>query len=103
MLRSLIAVAIALPAVASAQDIRYFYTREECGPSNTMFAEAMDYGETPLFTGANAIFGTDGTPYYGTMMFTVNQDTGSWSMFTQYPDGTVCMVTFGGSFEPVTR
>ena len=96
-------VLLGLTSQATAQDLKYFYTRQECGPSITMFEEAMDYGETPLFVGKNVTFGVEGTPYYGEMMFTVNQESGSWSMFTIYPDGTVCMSNFGGAFEPVTR
>lgn len=101
MLRLITAIAMVLPAVANAQEI--FYTRQECGPSNTMFAESIYYEEQPLFSGMNVTYGYDGEPYYGNMMFTVNQETGSWSMFTLYPDGTVCMVNFGGLFEPISK
>ena len=34
------------------------------------------------------------------MMMFVNQDTGTWSLITLYPDGTGCMVATGRDFEP---
>lgn len=100
MLRLVLAFVIGLPAVASAQELKYFYTRQDCGQSYPMFAPSMDYGEKPLFVGTSVILGVDGTPYQGGMMFTVNQDSGTWTLFTMYNDGTVCVVAFGENFEP---
>lgn len=104
MIRLITAIAMVLPVVANARDIDYFYTRQECGSIDTMFADAIIYyNEEPLFTGLNVTNSIDGEAYYGEMMFTVNQDTGSWSMFAIYPDGSACLINFGGLFEPVLK
>jgi len=103
MLKWISAIAIAFPAMAVAQDYEYFITRQECGPSNTMFDEAMVYGEKPLFQGSNITVDSRGGLYYSEMFFTVNQDTGSWSLFSIFEDNIVCLVSFGGLFEPISR
>lgn len=103
MIRLVLAIVIGLPSVANAQEIKYFNTMQECGPADVMFNEALAYDETPLFSGFNSTYGVDGTAYYGQMLFTVNQDSGTWSLFSVYDDGTVCLVNFGAEFEPVAN
>lgn len=104
MLRKLTTVAaMLLPTLVTAQEIQTFLTSQDCSDSLTMLSPSFNLGESPLFTGENVIFGVNGTPYVGTMMFTVNQNTGTWTMFTLYEDNTVCTVAFGQYFEPVTN
>ena len=59
------------------------------------------YREQPLFKAMGLQFSAqDGKAYAGSMMMFVNQDTGTWSLITLYPDGTGCMVATGREFEP---
>lgn len=76
-------------------------TKQQCGPSMIMFWEAMDLGEQPLFQGRTVIFTINDVPVVGEMLFTVNQDTGYWSLFAVFEDDTVCLVSFGNAFAPV--
>lgn len=102
MLRLILAFVIGLPAVASAQEIKYFYTRQECDSANRIFANVNRYNETPLFIAETGAIGIEGELYTGGSLFFVNQDTGTWSLVTMYQDGTACITAFGSKFEPYT-
>ena len=82
------------------QDTKYFYTRQECYPLPAFLDTITQYGEDALFSSSGLTFDTDGTPYPGGVMFFVNQDTGTWTLGTLYPDGTVCITGVGTNFEP---
>lgn len=63
------------------------------------------YEEQALFTGRGFVkyFNTDGTkgtlPY--TMLFTVNQDSGTWTLIKLFPQIEIaCMGVAGFDFEP---
>jgi hypothetical protein len=105
MFRLVYAATVALASVAHAQEpdsLKFeVYTRQECGPSMIMFWGAMEYAEEPLFQGRNIIVAPDGTPVVGEMFFTVNQNTGYWSFFTVFEDGTVCLTSYGNAFSPI--
>jgi hypothetical protein len=79
-----------------------FITTQACDPVLTMSDIVMNkYGETPLFQGEGLQFAAQtGQPYSSAMMFFVNQDSGTWSLISLYPDGTACMVANGRTFEP---
>ena len=99
-----ILAALALLIVAQplwAQERSNFYTKQSCGPVLAMLAENVhEFEEKPLFSGSGIVISTDGTPYQGGVMFFVNQDTGTWSLLTLYPDGTACVTAAGSQFEP---
>lgn len=103
MLRSLLMLILATPAVAQEAD-KYFYTRQQCGPAVEMMQDAViGYNELALFTGTGLAFSVEGTPYQGGSMFFVNQDTGTWTLLTLYGDGTACITALGTDFEPYTQ
>ena len=80
-----------------------FYAAQPCDQIENIFATVYSYGETPLFTGNGIQFGNQAnTPYFGGSMFFVNQDTGTWSLISAYPDGMACMVANGTDFKPYT-
>lgn len=59
------------------------------------------YREQPLFQGMGLQFSAqNGKAYAGSTMMFVNQDSGTWSMISLYPDGTSCMVASGKEFKP---
>ena len=104
MLKWLPLVLLATVSTVYAQEKKYLQTRQECAPIGEMMATVMiDYGETGLFTGNSMVFGLDGTPYRGGVMFFVNQDTGTWSLMTVYSDGTACLTALGIDFEPYAQ
>lgn len=100
MLKWLSAIAILITGAAQAQNTKSFYTVQECGTPDVMFQVGVAYEEEILFFGTSMTFDTQGTPYVGSMMFAVNQDTGTWTMYTVYGDGTVCLTALGSNFEP---
>lgn len=101
MLRIVLAFVIGLPFVANAQEnIKYFYTQQQCMPMLDMVGIVETYQEEILFTTLGVQFDTQGNPYDSVMLFTVNQDSGTWSLISIYADGMNCVVASGGNFEP---
>ena len=86
------------------QDQRRFISTQACDDVVKMTAIVVNkYGEEPLFQANGLLFSAqDGRPYKSGMMYFVNQDTGTWSLISLYPDGTACMVANGRDFEPYT-
>jgi hypothetical protein len=72
--------------------------KQDCGSPEVMFQESMEYEESPLFGGSTLIIGVDDKPYWGTMLFTVNQDNGFWTLFTFYSEDFVCITASGINF-----
>lgn len=97
---ALVAATLATASNAQELSLKRFYTVQDCGEQFRMFDYSAEIGEQPLFIGTSTMVGIEGEYYNGSMMFTVNQDTGTWTMFTQYADGTVCITAFGDFFEP---
>jgi hypothetical protein len=108
MSRLLLAFAVGislLVTTAFAQEqnqSKRFITTQACDPVVKMSDVVMNkYGETPLFQGEGIQFAAQtGQPYRSSMMFFVNQDSGTWSLVSLYEDGTACMVSNGRNFEP---
>ncbi len=108
MARLLLACAVSISLLAStvfAQEqnqSKRFITTQACDPVVKMSDIVMNkYGEQPLFQGGGLQFSAqNGQPYRSSMMFFVNQDTGTWSLISLYEDGTACMVANGRDFEP---
>lgn len=66
---------------------------------------AAEYGEIPLFTGTVYLFATGNPnqpaqPTAGPVLFTVNQTTGSWSLFYAVSANTSCLLASGRDFIP---
>lgn len=90
------------PIVSAQETPKRFLTTQACDPvmkmSNLVISK---YGEQPLFQGEGLVFAAPtGQPYRSSMMFFVNQDSGTWSLISLYPDGTACMVANGKNFKP---
>lgn len=108
MSRLLLACAVSISLLATtafAQEqnqSKRFITTQACDPVVKMSYVVMNkYGEQPLFQGEGIQFAAPtGQPYKSAMMFFVNQDSGTWSLISLYPDGTACMVANGRDFEP---
>lgn len=108
MSRLLLACAVSISLLATtafAQEqnqSKRFITTQACDPVVKMSDVVMNkYGEQPLFQGEGLQFAAPtGQPYKSSMMFFVNQDSGTWSLVSLYEDGTACMVANGRKFEP---
>lgn len=88
----------------STSENKYFYTRQECEPFEKMYRMITErWGEKPLFIGQGLQISQTGEPFTGGSMFFVNQDSGSWSLVTLYPDGTSCMTSAGTNFQPYSE
>jgi hypothetical protein len=95
-----LSLVLVLPTWAYAQQVKNFYTVSECGAPLDQFSFSIDLDEEILFEGTSVVKGSSGTPFFGGMLFTVNQDTGTWTLFSLYADGTVCTIAFGEDFQP---
>ena len=109
MSRLLLACAVSISFLASTafaqeqeKQSKRFITTQACDPVMKMSDIVMNkYGETPLFQGEGLQFAAQtGQPFQSAMMFFVNQDKGTWSLVSLYPDGMACMVANGRDFEP---
>ena len=105
MLRSILAFAIwisLLAPAALAQEQKQFIVSQPCDNVLSITEKIMsEYGEEPLLTAkGNQLSARDGNWYSSSMMYFVNQDSGTWSLVSLYPDGTACMVAAGTDFEP---
>lgn len=102
MFKILVTSAVVLTATAaSAQNLRYFATTQECGEARAMVqANPIAYGETPLFSLETTTITAQGQPVQGASLFFVNQTSGTWTMLTMYRDGTACVSAAGIDFEP---
>lgn len=96
----MLSAVMGLTTPALAQNQRFFHTVQSCGTALQQFEPSIAAGEELLFAGTNVVFDTLGQPFTGGMLFVVNQETGTWSMYTVYGDDTVCTVSFGENFEP---
>ena len=79
-----------------------FLAMQSCDDVGKMTAVVMNqYGEQPLFQGEGLQFlATNMQAYRSSMMYFVNQETGTWSLIGLYPDGTACMISNGRNFLP---
>lgn len=90
-------------SLASAQESqeKMLMTQAPCAPFPEMAQLAERHGEEPLFMGTGLTFKpVSGESYRGGMIFAVNQDTGTWTMFQVFGDGMTCMLMNGNKFQP---
>lgn len=81
-------------------------TEIPCLPGTVAMREfAIRYNETPLWSGGAYIMALSpsaGTmqPMDGPVFFTVNQTTGTWSLFFGLDQNTICLLASGTAFLP---
>lgn len=83
-----------------SQSTKSLVARQPCDPVEVMLANIQKYQEEPLFTAETYTLHVSGEWFAGQSMMFVNQDTGTYSFITLYPDGTACMQAAGTTFEP---
>ena len=91
---------LSLSTTATAETKPY-YTRAPCTPFQVSADLLAEYGETILLTGNLLTFpAQDNEPAMGRMVFSTNQDTGTYSIIQLFPDGMACLIGSGFAFEP---
>ena len=100
--RASVGFSLVLASAAAAQNpfLTTLDTVQSCGVPEIIFEESFEYLEQPLFGGSTLVIGSNGEPYWGTMMFTVNQENGFWTLFTFYAENIVCITASGVGFTP---
>lgn len=97
-LLSLILIFVATSATA---ENKTYYTQAMCEPYQVAAGLMADYNETILFTGDLLTFSAQSNdPAMGKMVFSTNQDTGTYSIIQLFPDGMACLIGSGFAFEP---
>jgi hypothetical protein len=100
-------ILVLLPAtvLSQEQETKFFLTTQPCAPVIQMTNTVMNkYGEKPLHSGRGMQrSSSDSKEYWSSMMFFVNQDSGTWTLVSLYDDGTACLVANGQDFKPYTR
>lgn len=100
MLKYVLAL-LATTGSAAAQGMPFAVTTTQaCGTPDLIFQESFEYSEQPLWVGETLVFDAGQNPYWGTTLFTVNQDNGFWTLFTFYGENLVCITASGTGFVP---
>lgn len=86
-----------------AQEATPFYSYQECATMQSLAQQTASYGETVLFTGGIIQTHASGQMVGGQMIFTVNQDSGTWTLIHVFNNSISCMVANGNNFEPYTK
>lgn len=82
-------------------DPKYFATTLECFPTEEMFQYlSQAQGEILFAVGDVWVFDALDNLYEGSMLMSMNPDTGNWTMTATYPDGMSCVVAMGTTFSP---
>ena len=97
-----LALVVINPFTAGAQEAqsKKFITQQICEPVMQMMTNIAEYQEEPLFEAATITQHVNGEWFEGKSMMFVNQETGTYSFITLYPDGTGCMQAVGNKFQP---
>jgi hypothetical protein len=101
MLRFIVYSTILLASTVSAQEeVQPFVSAQPCAPMQELAIQARKYQEETLFKGMLVQQHISGQSVWSSMVFTVNQDTGTWSLISLYDNGYACLVANGSQFEP---
>jgi|TARA_B110000977_G_scaffold38246_1_gene51416 hypothetical protein len=101
-LTSLVATLFTTTLLAQETSItKPYYTRAPCTPFQVAANLMADYNETILLTGNLLTFPAQSEePAMGRLVFSTNQDTGTYSIIQLFPDGMACLIGSGFAFEP---
>ncbi len=102
MLKYLIPLSIVASGVV-AQEIPPFQSIQACGTMSQMAEQMRQYGEEILFNGKILQQHASGQLVNTEFVFGTNQDTGSWTLVSLFPNGWTCLVANGTEFKPFVR
>ena len=94
-------VLIALPAHAASKKM---IAVQECDHVKALTQRVVvNWGEKPLIQSQGIQFGPDNSKYESSMMYFVNQSTGTWSLLALYPQNMACVIAAGTKFTPYSE
>ena len=96
----LLTSALLVSNTAFGQEFPTFHSVQPCADYKTLKQQTDKYDETILFKGNSILKHISGQLVNAEFVFTVNQDTGTWTMVALYPNRVACMVTNGTRFTP---
>jgi len=88
---------------AFAQEVPPFGAVQACATMERMAEGTTRYGEKILFNGKILQQHVSGELVTGEFVFTTNQDTGTWTLLSLFPNGWACLVANGTNFEPYVK
>lgn len=95
-------LALALLTAGPSHSQTSIFTESICLPTlNAMREFAIAYDELPLFSGLGLsmiVSQNTSNPVYVPVFFTVNQETGTWSLFLGVTPDTACLWASGTNF-----
>ena len=102
MFKYLIPLALlATPLVAQEQPFNQpFMASQPCGDFLTVAQVVREKNEEMLFKGDMVQRHISGQIVPNKMVFTTNQDTGTWYLLALFPGNIACLVANGTEFEP---
>lgn len=105
MLKYLLPITLlsATVVVAQEQEVPPFQAVQSCATFAKMAEQTAKYDETILFNGKMLQQHASGQFVNSEMIFTTNQDTGTWTLVALYQNGWACMVANGSDFVPYTN
>ena len=95
-----ILLCLASPVAAQTE---WFSAVQPCDKNDRVIAALSEYREAPLFTAEMYQTNRNGEIYPSGAILQVNQDTGTWSLLSVWPDGRACIVAAGTGFEPYSK
>lgn len=99
---TLFAALLAAPLFAQ-ENIPPFQAMQPCDTLNNMASLAQKHGEEVLFNGQILNIHASGPTMVTEFVFSVNQDSGSWSLVSLWPNGWACLVANGKKFTPYSQ
>ena len=101
MFKYLIPLLLAAPLAAQEQPFNQpFMASQPCGDFMTVAPVIQRNNEEMLFKGDVIQRHISGQIAPAKMVFTTNQDTGTWSLLALFPGNIACLVANGTNFEP---
>lgn len=82
------------------ENIPPFQAMQPCDTLTNMASVAQKHGEQVLFNGQILNIHASGPTMVTEFVFSVNQDSGSWSLVSLWPNGWACLVANGKNFTP---
>jgi hypothetical protein len=80
-----------------------FYSAQQCDTFQEVARLSKQFNEDTLFNGKMIQQHASGQYVTSEFVFTVNQDSGTWSILALFPNGIACQVASGFDFEPYTK
>lgn len=88
------------PAVPAPERANTFWTGNECAPFAIVRQYTVNLNQKALFIGKGEQLLPNLEILNSEIMFFVNQDTGTWTLLTLWPNQVACLVAKGTDFRP---